>query len=59
MDGPREFISPSSNWSHKNNILTLPYVPKIGSLMYKITYKGIPKDGLVISKKIWLPNIFW
>ena len=50
MDGPHEFISPSSNWSHKNNILTLPYVPKIGSLMYKITYKGIPKDGLVISK---------
>ena len=50
MDGPHEFISPSSNWSHENNILTLPYIPKIGSVMYKITYKGVPKDGLVISK---------
>lgn len=50
MDGPHAFISPSSNWSHKNNILTLPFVPKTGSIMYKITYKGVPKDGLVISK---------
>lgn len=50
IDGPHEFISPSSNWSHKNNILTLPYIPKLGSVMYKITYKGVPKDGLVISK---------
>tara|TARA_Y100000385_G_scaffold140833_1_gene146218 strand:+ start:34 stop:1659 length:1626 start_codon:yes stop_codon:yes gene_type:complete len=50
VDGPHEFVSPSSNWSHKNNILTLPYVPKIGNVMYKITYKGVPKDGLVINK---------
>ena len=50
MDGPHAFISPSSNWSHKNNILTLPFVPKTGGVMYKITYKGVPKDGLVISK---------
>ena len=39
VDGPHEFVSPSSNWSHKNNILTLPYVPKIGNVIYKITYK--------------------
>jgi len=50
MDGPHEFISPSSNWSHENNLLTLPNASKTGVVIFNIIYKGVPKDGLVISE---------